>query len=301
MGRYTVHLVGESNYQDVISHLAAGGTAKLVPDPMNEHDPRAIKAITSSGETIGYVEKEGWLTRAMLDDLTPVASRVLEIVGGDAAKPSRGVVLEVLTGPEAIAALDQSAVAAAGLPAGSSGITRMPTWAIVALVLVGIVIVAIISAAPAPSSKPVAATVTKPPSIAAPDGVPSASTASASGTLASASVDEPESAAAVGLAGPQANAARSAQQYLGMTGFSRKGLIQQLSSDAGSGYDVADATIAVDSLSVDWNEQAARSAEQYIGMTGFSCRGLIEQLSSDAGSGYTKSQATYGAEKAGAC
>jgi hypothetical protein len=115
------------------------------------------------------------------------------------------------------------------------------------------------------------------------------------------SAGEPESVPDVGLLGPKANAARSAQQYLDMTGFSRKGLIEQLSSDAGNGYDFADATAAVDSLTVDWNEQAVRSAKQYLDMTGFSCSGLIEQLSSDAGSKYTKAQARYGAEQAGAC
>jgi hypothetical protein len=113
--------------------------------------------------------------------------------------------------------------------------------------------------------------------------------------------EEPESAPSVGLFGPQANAARSAEQYLDMTGFSRRGLIDQLSSDAGNGYDVADATAAVDSLTVDWDEQAVRSAKQYLDMTGFSCSGLIEQLSSDAGSKYTEAQARYGAEQAGAC
>jgi len=113
--------------------------------------------------------------------------------------------------------------------------------------------------------------------------------------------EEPASVASGGLFGPQANAARSAQQYLDMTGFSRRGLIEQLSSDAGNGYDVADATAAVDSLNVDWNEQAVRSAKQYLSMSGFSCRGLIDQLSSDAGSKYTEAQARYGAEQAGAC
>ncbi|MFD2578785.1 Ltp family lipoprotein [Novosphingobium colocasiae] len=70
--------------------------------------------------------------------------------------------------------------------------------------------------------------------------------------------------------------------------FSRRGLIEQLSSDAGDGYDVADATAAVDSLDVDWNEQAARSARQYLDISGFSCDGLIEQLSSSSGDQYTK-------------
>jgi hypothetical protein len=103
------------------------------------------------------------------------------------------------------------------------------------------------------------------------------------------------------LTGPQNNAVRSAKHYLSMAGFSRDGLIEQLSSDYGDGYEVADATVAVDSLKIDWNEQAVRSAKQYLNMMGFSCKGLIEQLSSSAGDKYTKSQATYGARQAGAC
>lgn len=103
------------------------------------------------------------------------------------------------------------------------------------------------------------------------------------------------------LTAQQKNAVRSAKQYLSMTGFSRAGLIQQLSSEYGEGYKVADATVAVDSLNVDWDKQAVRSAKQYLEMQGFSCRGLIQQLSSSAGEKYTKSQATYGAKQAGAC
>lgn len=113
--------------------------------------------------------------------------------------------------------------------------------------------------------------------------------------------DEPAAEKANSLTGPQKNAARSATQYLSMSGFSRQGLIHQLSSDAGEGYDVADATAAVDSLDVDWDAQAARSAKDYLDMTGFSCKGLIQQLSSNSGDKYTVSQATYGAKQAGAC
>lgn len=103
------------------------------------------------------------------------------------------------------------------------------------------------------------------------------------------------------LTGPQRNAVRSAESYLSFTGFSRAGLIAQLSSPYGDDYSVADATAAVDSLSVDWNAQAVRSANQYLEMMGFSCNGLIRQLSSDAGDKYTESEATYGAQQAGAC
>lgn len=100
---------------------------------------------------------------------------------------------------------------------------------------------------------------------------------------------------------PQKNAVRSAKQYLSIAGFSRNGLIGQLSSNAGDGYKVADATVAVDSLNVDWNKQAARSAKNYVDMMGFSCKGLIQQLSSSAADKYTNSEATYGARAVGVC
>lgn len=108
-------------------------------------------------------------------------------------------------------------------------------------------------------------------------------------------------AAAQDLTGPQRNAVRSAENYLSFAGFSRDGLIDQLSSPYGDRYDVADATAAVDSLTVDWNAEATEAAMQYLQMTGFSCNGLIEQLSSEYGNKFTKSQATYGAQQAGAC
>ena len=103
------------------------------------------------------------------------------------------------------------------------------------------------------------------------------------------------------LTGPQNNAVRSAKNYLSFSGFSRDGLIHQLSSDAGDGYNVTDATIAVDSLNINWNKQAVRSAKNYLSFSGFSCNGLINQLSSSAGDKYTKSQANYGARQTSAC
>jgi len=106
---------------------------------------------------------------------------------------------------------------------------------------------------------------------------------------------------AASLNGPQKNAVRSAQQYLSLQGFSRSGLIGQLSSEYGDAYDVADATVAVDSLKIDWDKQAARSAKQYLSIQSFSCKGLINQLASSAGDGYTESQAVYGAQQTSAC
>ena len=114
------------------------------------------------------------------------------------------------------------------------------------------------------------------------------------------SVDSDEPASG-NLTAAQRNAVRSANSYLQLSGFSRQGLIDQLSSEFGDRYSVGDATVAVDSLSTDWNAQAARSAVSYLELSGFSCQGLIDQLSSEAGDKYTVEQATYGATQAGIC
>ncbi len=101
MGKYPVHLVGELNYQDVIRRASPGDSVRLVPEPQNPYDPRAIRASDVTGATLGYIERESWLTRAMLDDGTVVLASVMEIIGGEADKPSLGVVLEVLTAKDA--------------------------------------------------------------------------------------------------------------------------------------------------------------------------------------------------------
>lgn len=94
------------------------------------------------------------------------------------------------------------------------------------------------------------------------------------------------------------NARRSAQSYLEYSGFSRQGLIDQLSSEYGDQYPVEAATVAVDSLNVDWNAEAVEAAESYLEFQAFSRQGLIDQLSSPYGHQFTVEQATYGADAA---
>lgn len=98
----------------------------------------------------------------------------------------------------------------------------------------------------------------------------------------------------------QANARRSAAQYLSLgNGFSRTGLIQQLSSSAGEGFSLDDATYGVDATHTDWNAQACLSAKSYLKNEPFSHEGLVEQLSSDAGEAFTPDEAEYGVTCAG--
>lgn len=91
----------------------------------------------------------------------------------------------------------------------------------------------------------------------------------------------------------QRNAVRSAEQYLDYSAFSRQGLIEQLEYE---GFSTADATFAVDTITVDWNAQAAKAAKAYLDYSAFSRSGLIEQLEYE---GYTPAQAAYGAAAAG--
>jgi len=97
----------------------------------------------------------------------------------------------------------------------------------------------------------------------------------------------------------QQNAIESAASYLEMSGFSRAGLIQQLSSEYADKYAMADAVFAVNHIEVDWNVEAIESAQSYLEMSGFSRAGLIQQLTSEYGDQYTLAQATYAANHVG--
>jgi hypothetical protein len=95
----------------------------------------------------------------------------------------------------------------------------------------------------------------------------------------------------------QENALKSAQNYLDMSGFSKAGLIQQLSSSAGDGVSKADATFAANHVGADWNKEAVESAQRYLDLQSFSKAALIQLLSSSAGAQYTPAQARYAVSK----
>ena len=100
------------------------------------------------------------------------------------------------------------------------------------------------------------------------------------------------------LTAAQENALEAAQNYLEFGGFSRQGLIDQLSSEYGDGFKKKDATFAVDHLDVNWKKEAVETAESYLESGSFSLDGLIEQLESEYGDQFTHAQAVYGAKKA---
>lgn len=91
----------------------------------------------------------------------------------------------------------------------------------------------------------------------------------------------------------KSNAKAKASEYLEFSSFSRSGLIDQLEY---SQFSTDDATYAVDSSNVDWNEQAAKKAQEYLDFSSFSRAGLKDQLMY---SGFTPEQAEYGVSQTG--
>lgn len=91
----------------------------------------------------------------------------------------------------------------------------------------------------------------------------------------------------------QRNALAKAKEYLSVTAFSHRGLVEQLEYE---GYSRAEATYGADNCGANWNEQAAKKAKEYLDIMAFSRSGLIEQLEYD---GFTNSQAVYGVEANG--
>jgi hypothetical protein len=92
-------------------------------------------------------------------------------------------------------------------------------------------------------------------------------------------------------------ALESAESYLALSGFSKQGLYEQLSSSAGEGFTQSQAQYAVDHVDVDWNKEAVESARSYLDLMPMSRAELIEQLSSSAGEGFTYEQALYAVNK----
>jgi hypothetical protein len=99
----------------------------------------------------------------------------------------------------------------------------------------------------------------------------------------------------------QQQALQSAKSYLSDgQGFSRQGLIKQLTSPYGEKFSQTDAIWAVDHSGADWKAQAVISARSYMADgQGFSRDGLIEQLTSSYGEQFTQAQATYAANQVG--
>lgn len=98
-----------------------------------------------------------------------------------------------------------------------------------------------------------------------------------------------ESSASLG----ELNALGSAETYLSMGGFSKKGLREQLQYEQ---YSDSEIDYAIKHCNADWKKQAELSAQSYINTSNFSRSELLEQLKFE---GFTDEQAEHGVEAVG--
>ena len=91
----------------------------------------------------------------------------------------------------------------------------------------------------------------------------------------------------------QKEALESAESYLESGSFSKKGLLDQLTSKYGEDFDKADARWAIDHVDADYKAEAVESAKSYLESGSFSKRELRSQLTSSYGEGFTKAEADY--------
>lgn len=93
-------IVGESNYQDAIRKIGVYDDVFLIHEPENTYDARAIRVESSYAETIGYLPRDGWLTKAILDQGKPAKAWVASVEKGEGNY--LGVALEVGVGKEVV-------------------------------------------------------------------------------------------------------------------------------------------------------------------------------------------------------
>lgn len=65
---YQVSIVGESHYRAAIRRCRVGDIVGFVHEGDNAYDPRAIAVLSERGEKIGYLERDSWLHRALIDE-----------------------------------------------------------------------------------------------------------------------------------------------------------------------------------------------------------------------------------------
>lgn len=100
MGEYTTPLVAESFYQAEIAQVREGDAITLAHEPSNKFDSRAIQAITSNGQVIGYLKRESWLGRLIIDEGAKVTATIARVTGGG-INQHKGIILTVRTGVHA--------------------------------------------------------------------------------------------------------------------------------------------------------------------------------------------------------
>lgn len=174
-----------------------------------------------------------------------------------------------------------------------------PAWlpkiagAICGLALLGSIVSAATSTSPSVAPVTTSASSPLPTVDKAPDPVPTTAEPEPEPTTEKAEPEKKEPTL------PQREALEAAQSYVDSGHFSKKGLMEQLTSPYGEDFDKDDAEWAVARVEVDYNQEAAEAAQSYLDSGHFSKASLMEQLTSPYGEQFTKKQAAYGVKAVG--
>lgn len=88
-------------------------------------------------------------------------------------------------------------------------------------------------------------------------------------------------------------ALNAAQNYVDIMPFSKAGLYDQLTSEAGNSFPAEAAQYAIDNVDVDYKKEAVEAANSYNETFPMSDQELLNQLTSEAGSKFTQEEAQY--------
>ena len=77
--RYTIALVGTQRRLRAIGNAAPGETVRLLHEPDNPYDDRAIAVMNAAGEQIGYLPKGSWAGEALIEEVKGCQARITEI------------------------------------------------------------------------------------------------------------------------------------------------------------------------------------------------------------------------------
>lgn len=75
-----LRIVGVSFYQEAIERCAPGQAVRFVHEPDNPHDEMALRVVSLTDETIGYVPRSSWVHRVVHERGRGV-SAVIESIG----------------------------------------------------------------------------------------------------------------------------------------------------------------------------------------------------------------------------
>lgn len=95
MSVYRVGLRGESHYQAEIKKCFEGQLVRLVHEPTNKFDKRAIVALVNGDTIIGYAPKDSFVQRAVIDEGWVAIGHIESIMGGTRDAPMRGIVAQI--------------------------------------------------------------------------------------------------------------------------------------------------------------------------------------------------------------